>query len=74
MGVAGLIFEPCPPNFENQYNFWSSCCKNNVFFIQYLSYWRIYGHLKVKVKMGVTGLILSHALLILKINTTFENV
>ena len=21
MGVAGLIFEPLPPNFENQYNF-----------------------------------------------------
>ena len=21
MGVAGLIFEPHPPNFENQYNF-----------------------------------------------------
>ena len=22
MGVAGLIFESYPPNFENQYNFW----------------------------------------------------
>ena len=22
MGMAGLIFEPRPPNFENQYNFW----------------------------------------------------
>jgi hypothetical protein len=21
MGMAGLIFEPHPPNFENQYNF-----------------------------------------------------
>ena len=21
MGVAGLIFKPHPPNFENQYNF-----------------------------------------------------
>ena len=21
MGVAGLIFEPHPPNFQNQYNF-----------------------------------------------------
>ena len=30
MGVAGLIFEPYPPNFENQYNFWrcSSDAKN----------------------------------------------
>ena len=22
MGVAGVIFEPRPPNFENQHNFW----------------------------------------------------
>ena len=22
MGMAGLIFEPHSPNFENQYNFW----------------------------------------------------
>ena len=27
MGVAGLIFEPYPPNFENQYNFWR--CSND---------------------------------------------
>ena len=23
MGVAGLMFEPHPPNFENQYNFYN---------------------------------------------------
>ena len=28
MGVAGLIFEPRPPNFENQYNFWR--CLNGI--------------------------------------------
>ena len=28
MGVAGLIFEPQPPNFENQYNFWR--CSNDA--------------------------------------------
>ena len=27
MGVAGLIFEPHPPNFANQYNFWR-CSKD----------------------------------------------
>ena len=28
MGKAGLILEPCPPNFENQYNFWR--CVNDI--------------------------------------------
>jgi hypothetical protein len=28
MGVAGLIFEPRPPDFENQYNFLR--CLNNI--------------------------------------------
>ena len=28
MGMAGLIFEPYPPNFKNQYNFWR--CSNDA--------------------------------------------
>jgi hypothetical protein len=28
MGVAGLIFEAYPPNFENQYNF--ERCSNDI--------------------------------------------
>ena len=28
MGVAGIIFEPHPPNFENLYNFWR--CLNGI--------------------------------------------
>jgi hypothetical protein len=28
MGVAGLIFEPHPPNFEDQYNIWR--CSNDA--------------------------------------------
>ena len=31
MGMAGLIFEPHPPNFENQYNFWR--CSNDAIMI-----------------------------------------
>ena len=35
MGVAGLIFEPRPPNFENQYNFWR--CLNGIKTFFYIS-------------------------------------
>ena len=37
MGVAGLIFEPHPPNFENQYNFWR--CSNDAKMIFWFLYW-----------------------------------
>ena len=37
MGVAGLIFEPHPPNFENQYNFWR--CLNGTKKIFWYLYW-----------------------------------
>ena len=37
MGVAGLIFEPHPPNFENQYNFWR--CLNDIKMIFSYLYW-----------------------------------
>ena len=37
MGVAGLIFEPHPPNFENQYNFWK--CSNDAKMIFWFLYW-----------------------------------
>ena len=33
MGVAGLIFEPHPPNFENQYNFWRCSNDAKIFFL-----------------------------------------
>ena len=36
MGVAGLIFEPHPPNFQNQYNFFR--CTNDVTMI----FWDLY--------------------------------
>ena len=32
MGVAGLIFEPRPPNFENQYNFCRCLSGINIIF------------------------------------------
>ena len=37
MGMAGLIFEPHPPNFENQYNFWR--CSNDAKMIFLFLYW-----------------------------------
>ena len=37
MGVASLIFEPRPPNFENQYNFWR--CLNGIKTIFWYLYW-----------------------------------
>ena len=37
MGVAGLIFEPRPPNFENQYNF--GRCSNDAKMIFWHLYW-----------------------------------
>ena len=37
MGVAGLIFEPPPPNFENQYNFWR--CSIDAKMIFWYLYW-----------------------------------
>ena len=41
MGVAGLIFEPHPPYFANQYNFWR--CANDVSMIfSYLYWFQIY--------------------------------
>ena len=33
--LAGLIFEPHPPNFENQYNFWR--CLNGIVIIFLIS-------------------------------------
>ena len=36
MGVAGLIFEANPPNFQNQYNFFK--CTNDVTMI----FWDLY--------------------------------
>ena len=33
MGVAGPIFEPHPPNFENQYNFLRCSNDNNMIFL-----------------------------------------
>ena len=35
--MAGLIFEPHPPNFGNQYNFWR--CSNEVQMIFWFLYW-----------------------------------
>ena len=32
MGVAGLIFEPHPPNFENLYNFYRCSSDVKTFF------------------------------------------
>ena len=37
MGVAGLIFKPHSPNFENQYNFWM--CSNDAEIIFWFLYW-----------------------------------
>ena len=37
MGVVGLIFEPHPPNFENQYNFLR--CSNDAKMIFGFLYW-----------------------------------
>ena len=37
MGVAGLIFEPHPPDFKNPYNFWK--CSNEVEVIFWYLYW-----------------------------------
>ena len=37
MGVAGLIFEPRPPNFENHYNFWR--CLNGIKTIFWYLFW-----------------------------------
>ena len=37
MGVAGLIFEPHYPNFENQYSFWR--CSNDAKMIFWFLYW-----------------------------------
>ena len=35
IGMAGLIFQPHPPNFENQYNF----CSNDPEMIFWFLYW-----------------------------------
>ena len=32
MGMAGLIFEPRPPNIENQYNFWRCLIDSKMIF------------------------------------------
>ena len=37
MSVACLIFEPHPPTFENQHNFWR--CSNDAKIIFWLLYW-----------------------------------
>ena len=37
MGVADVIFEPHPPNFENLYNFWR--CSNDAKMIFWYLYW-----------------------------------
>ena len=37
MGMAGLIFEPRPPNFEKQYNIWK--CLNDIEMIFWYLYW-----------------------------------
>ena len=47
MGVAGLIFEPHPPNFENQYNFWG--CSNDAKMI----FWFLYRFHIFKDQYGV---------------------
>ena len=36
-GMAGLIFKPHPPNFQNQYNFWRS--SNDITMTFWYSYW-----------------------------------
>ena len=42
MGVAGLIFEPHPPNFQNQYNFWrfSNDVKMIVVLTKFIKFWQ----------------------------------
>ena len=47
MGVAGLNLEPCPPNFENQNNFWR--CSNYIKMI----FWYLYWFQKFKDQCGV---------------------
>jgi hypothetical protein len=52
MGVAGLIFEPHPSNFENLYNFLR--CSNDVQMIfSYLCWFQI---LKISVSISVAVL------------------
>ena len=41
MGVAGLIFEPRPPNFENQYSFWRCLSGIKIKIIQSQKYSRL---------------------------------
>ena len=41
MGVASLIFEPHPPNFENQYNFWRYLSDTKMIFL-YLYWFQIF--------------------------------
>ena len=41
MGVAGLMFEPHPPNFENLYNLWR-CSNDAKTFFWYLYWFQIY--------------------------------
>ena len=38
MGEAALIFEPCPPNFENQYNFWRCLNGTKIIFDIFTSF------------------------------------
>ena len=37
MGMAGLTFDPHPPNFENKYNFWRF--SNDAKMIFWFLYW-----------------------------------
>ena len=47
MGVAGLIFEPRPPNFENQYNFWR--CLSGIKIIFWYLYYLVSDFQKISV-------------------------
>ena len=49
--MAGLIFEPHPPNFENQYNFWR--CSNNVDFFSFFNFSTGFRFSKVSVECSV---------------------